>query len=122
MKFNLFPYIALLLVLLISWWLRIAFIEPQQLAIICESSVSDFACALRNGLTTIFYDNIVGFTVFGVALLGVWLRSGMVCLSAALLGMVEMVIHGGLHTGIEFNSVGFVIALLSLPRLWSQSS
>ena len=117
MKFNLFACLALLVVLLASWWLRIVFIEPQELAISCESGVEDFACMLRKGLTTIFYDNSVGFTVFGLALLAVWRGSGTVCLIAALLGMAGMVIHGGLHTGIEFNSVGFVIAILSLPRL-----
>lgn len=121
MKVNLFPWIALLLMLSLSWWLRILFIEPQPLAIICESGVDDFACRLRKALTTLFYDNIIGFTVLGLAVSSILLRSGVVCLAAALLGMAGMVIHGGLHTGVEFNSLGFVIAVLSLPRLWSQT-
>ena len=110
------------MVLILSWWLRILFIEPQQLAISCESGINDFACILRKSLTSTFYDNAVGFSVLALAVTALWLRSGMLCLIAALLGMAGMVIHGGLHTGVEFNSVGFVLAVLSLPRLYPQKN
>ena len=109
-------WLAILVVLLLSWCLRILFIEPQELAIICESGVADFACVMRKSLTGIFYDNAVGFTVFGLSLASLLLRSKFIALIVALLGMAGMVIHGGLHTGIEFNTVGFVISLLYLIR------
>ncbi len=120
MKCNLFPWLAILMILLLSWWLRILYIEPQELAISCESGVDDFACSMRKNLTAIFYDNVVGFAVLAMALTGLWRRSAVIGLSAALLGMAGMVIHGGLHTGVEFNTVGFVLAVLSLPRFYLQ--
>ena len=116
MKTQLLPWFAILVVLVSTWWLRILYIEPQELAIICESGVTDFACMMRKSLTSVFYDNAVGFTVFGLGLATLILRSKLTAFIAALLGMAGMVIHGGLHTGIEFNTVGFVISFLFLIR------
>lgn len=116
MKFKLIPWIAIFTVLLLSWWLRILYIEPQELAIICESGVDDLACAIRKSLQGIFYDNAVGFTVSALGVGAVLLRSRYLALSAALLGMAGIVIHGGLHTGVEFATVGFVLGFLMLAR------
>lgn len=117
MKFNFFPWLAIFAVLVFSWWLRILYIEPQELAIICESGVEDLACAMRKSLQGVFYDNAVGFTVFAMGLGGVILRSGFLALSSTLLGMAGIVIHGGLHTGVEFSAVGFVLGVLAMTRL-----
>ena len=114
-------WLAILTVLIVSWWLRILYIEPQELAIICESGVDDLACAMRKSLQGIFYDNAVGFAVFALGVGAVILRSGFLALSAASLGMAGIVIHGGLHTGVEFSSVGFVLGFLVLVRLQGQT-
>lgn len=112
MKFKHLPWLAIFVVLLLSWWLRILYIEPQELAIVCESGVTDLACTMRKGMTGIFYDNAVGFTVFASSLIAIILRSRYLALSAAMLGMAGIVIHGGLHTGVEFATVGFVLSFL----------
>ena len=112
MKAKCIPWIAIFVVLLLSWWLRILYIEPQELAIICESGITNLACTLRKGMTGIFYDNAVGFTVFALSLTAIILRSRYLAILTSMLGMAGIVIHGGLHTGVEFASVGFVISLL----------
>lgn len=116
MKFNFFPWLAIFAVLVFSWWLRILYIEPQELAIICESGVTDLACTMRKGMTGIFYDNAVGFTVFALGLIALLMHSAFLALLTAILGMAGMVIHGGLHTGVEFATVGFVLGFLTLAR------
>lgn len=116
MKINRIPWLVVFLVLLLSWWLRILYIEPQELAIICESGVSDLACTLRKSLQGIFYDNAVGFSVFAIALGAVFLRSGWLAYVATVLGMAGIVIHGGSHTGVEFCALGFTFAVLLLSK------
>ena len=112
MKATFIPWMAVFVVLLLSWWLRILYIEPQELAIMCESGITNLACTLRKGMTGIFYDNAVGYTVFALSLIAIMIRCRYLALLASMLGMAGIVIHGGLHTGVEFASVGFVISLL----------
>ena len=121
MKLNMLPWILMLLVLVLAWWLRILYIEPQELAIICESGVTDLACTLRKSLTGIFYDNAVGSVVLGLGVLALVLRSGYWALLAIVLGMAGMVIHGGKHAGVEYNALGFLLGILTLARTQFQN-
>ena len=116
MKLNYVPWLAMLVVLVVAWALRIAYIEPQELAIICESGVTDVPCTLRKSLTGIFYDNAVGTLVLGLGVLAWVLRSRHWALAIILIGMAGMVIHGGQHAGVEYNALGFVLGILTLAR------
>lgn len=64
----------------------------------------------------IFYDNAVGYAVFSLGLMALLFRSAGTALVCVLLGMLGMVIHGGKHSGVEYNSVGFVLGCLILAR------
>ena len=115
MKF-LIPWLVVLAVLISAWWLRIHYIEPQELSIVCESGVMDFSCLMRKNLMAIFYDNAVGYAVFSLGMMALLFRSAGTALVCVLLGMLGMVIHGGKHSGVEYNSVGFVLGCLILAR------
>jgi hypothetical protein len=110
------PWILILLVFIIAWWMRIEYIEPQALSIVCESGVVDWPCLMRKNLMAIFYDNAVGYLVLGLGLLALVLRSGVIGLLCAVIGMTALVIHGGKHTGVEYSSLGFVVGFLTLAR------
>jgi hypothetical protein len=116
MKFNPLPWLLIFTVFIAAWWLRIAYIEPQELAIICESDQNDLPCYLRKLLTGVFYDNVVGYLVLALGIAAQRSRSAHLALLAGLIGMAGMVIHGGKHAGVEFNSVGFVLGVLTLAR------
>lgn len=110
------PWILILLVFIIAWWMRIEYIEPQELSIVCESGVVDWPCLMRKNLMAIFYDNAVGYLVLGLGLVALKLRSGAIGLLCAVIGMTALVIHGGKHTGVEYSSLGFVLGFLTLAR------
>lgn len=110
------PWILILLVFIIAWWMRIEYIEPQELSIVCESGIVDWPCLMRKNLMAIFYDNTVGYLVFGLGLVALKLRSGAIGLLCAVIGMTALVIHGGKHTGVEYSSLGFVLGFLTLAR------
>lgn len=76
----------------------------------------DFACLMRKNLMAIFYDNAVGYSVLGLGLMALLFRSAGLALLCVMLGMIGMVIHGGKHSGVEYNSVGFVLGCLILAR------
>jgi hypothetical protein len=71
---------------------------------------------MRKNLMAIFYDNAVGYLVLGLGLLALVLRSGVIGLLCAVIGMTALVIHGGKHTGVEYSSLGFVVGFLTLAR------
>lgn len=110
------PWILILLVFIIAWWMRIEYIEPQELSIVCESGIVDWPCLMRKNLMAIFYDNAVGYLVLGLGLVALKLRSGAIGLLCAVIGMTALVIHGGKHTGVEYSSLGFVLGFLTLAR------
>lgn len=110
------PWILILLVFIIAWWMRIEYIEPQALSIVCESGAVDWPCLMRKNLMAIFYDNAVGYLVLGLGLVALMLRSGAIGLLCAVIGMTALVIHGGKHTGVEYSSLGFVLGFLTLAR------
>ncbi len=110
------PWSLLVLIFIIAWWMRIEYIEPQQLSIVCESGILDWPCLMRKNLMAIFYDNAVGYLVFGLGLVALTLRSGAIGLLCAVIGMTALVIHGGKHTGVEYSSLGFVLGFLTLAR------
>jgi len=116
MKFNPLPWLLILAVLMLAWALRILYIEPQDLAVICESGVQDLPCSMRKWLTGTFYDNAVGYLVLALSLLTLVLQSGRLALLTSLLGMAGLVIHGGKHTGVEYVCFGFVLSFLMLAR------
>ena len=115
MKFIV-PWAFVLLVFIIAWWMRIEYIEPQALSIVCESGVEDWSCMMRKQLMAIFYDNAVGYWVLGLGLVAFTLGSGAIGLLCAVIGMTALVIHGGKHTGVEYSSLGFVLGFLTLAR------
>lgn len=110
------PWSLIILVFIIAWLMRIEYIEPQALSIVCESGVVDWPCLMRKNLMAIFYDNAVGYLVLGLGLLALVLRSGVIGLLCAVIGMTALVIHGGKHTGVEYSSLGFVLGFLTLAR------
>jgi hypothetical protein len=110
------PWSLIILVFIIAWLMRIEYIEPQALSIVCESGVVDWPCLMRKNLMAIFYDNAVGYLVLGLGLLALVLRSGVIGLLCAVIGMTALVIHGGKHTGVEYSSLGFVVGFLTLAR------
>ena len=115
MKFFI-PWALVLLVFIIAWWMRIEYIEPQALSIVCESGMDNWSCMMRKNLMAIFYDNAVGYWVLGLGLVALTLGSGAIGLLCAVIGMTALVIHGGKHTGIEYSSLGFVLGFLTLAR------
>lgn len=111
MKFNPLPWLAILIVLVLSLWTRNHLIEQNELGFFCDGGGDGLTCKIRWLIVQSF--NHFGFGYFGLFLggLAVVTRSGTIGLWAALVSMAGLFFYNW-----DFAGVGFLLGVLTLAR------
>jgi len=111
MKFNPFPWVAILFMLALSLWARSQLIEQNELGFFCDGGGQTLTCKIRWLVLQSF--SHFGFGYFGLflGLLATVTRSGFVGLLAGLVSMAGLVLYNW-----DYAAVGFLLGVLTLAR------
>jgi len=111
MKFNPFPWLMILTMLALTFWVRSHLIEQNDLGFFCDSGGTTLTCKIRWLIVQSFHHFGIGYFSFFLGLLAVVTRSGLVALGASVLGVAGLVLYNA-----DYAAVGFLLGVLTLAR------
>jgi hypothetical protein len=111
MKFNPYPWLCIVALLGISFWVRVTLIENSELGFICADTPGAPICVTRwTFMSFIHYKGISYFVLF-LGVLAAATRSGMLGFITGAIGAVGLIVYAKDHA-----AVGFLLGILTLAR------
>jgi hypothetical protein len=106
------PWLLILFAALGAAWIRYGFIEPADLAHVCEGTAVPAWCPVRNTLVQGFLDYVYGYAALAAALLALVWRHPLTAALAAALGLVALQLYC-----FEAGALALLIGALRLARI-----
>ncbi len=111
MKFNPLPWLAILAMLALAFWIRNQLIEQDELGFFCDGGGMTLTCKIRWLIVQSFNHFGLGYFGLFLGLLAAVTRSGFIALLASLVSMSGLVLYNW-----DFAGVGFLLGVLTLAR------
>lgn len=106
------PWLMLVVVGVLSAWLRYGFIEPPALAHLCDEGNGPASCSLRQFIVMGFNSYGFGFAALAITLLALIWKKPVLAWLAAALGMFAIIMYC-----YDAGAVALLIGCLRLLRL-----
>ncbi len=111
MKFNPFPWLLILVSLLLSLWARSQLIEQNELGFFCDGGGQTGLCKLRWLIVQSFNTLGLGYFALFLGVLSTLTRSAFIGLLAGIVGVSGLVLYCW-----DYSAVGFLLGVLTLAR------
>jgi hypothetical protein len=111
MKFHSLPWLCMLALMALSFWVRTHLIENSELGFFCTNSGHTLACNARWLFMLFILYKGPSFLVLFLGLLATLTRSSLAGFLAGAIGIMALVVYAR-----EYAAVGFLLGVLMLAR------
>ena len=111
LKFNPYPWLCILALLAVSFWVRITLIENSELGFICAENPRTLECVTRWTFMSFIHYKGTSYFVLFLGVLAALTRSGPLGFLTGAIGAVGLIVYAKDHA-----AVGFLLGVLTLAR------
>lgn len=105
------PWLVMLVLFAISFWVRVTLIENSELGFICAEDGKNLRCATRWAFMSFIHYKATSYLVLFFGVLAAATRSATVAFATVALGAVGLIVYAK-----DYAAVGFLLAVLTLAR------